>query len=102
MSDISNRELREVLISVKDSNIAQTASLKECISNNSVNIKQLNDNQVFHNKELIKFNLTLETWSKLLPKFAKWGVIVIFILLSIILVMSGYKFLWEVILGWIS
>jgi len=84
MSDISNRELKETLI-----------ELKEFIKQTNVNVTKLNDNQIFHNQELIKLNEHLKVWTTLGNKLIPKIVWLITVLIAIILFMAGYTFLFD-------
>ena len=87
MNDVSNRELKEAIVDLRD-----------FIKQTNVNVTKLNDNQIFHTTELERLNNTLKVWSdianKLMPKVV-WAFIV---LIAIILFMSGYTFLIDKIL----
>ena len=88
MEDISNRDLKDFL---KE----QNNSLKQFIEATAVNVKQLNDNQVAHSKELLKTNQIMETWSGIINQAMPKMVWLVLGLISIILIMSGYTFLFD-------
>ena len=85
MDDISNRDLKDFL---KE----QNSSLKHFIEATAVNVKQLNDNQVAHSKELLKTNQIMETWAKIINKVMPKMIWLILILIGLILAMAGYDF----------
>ncbi len=82
MSDISNRELKEAVVDLRDF-IRQT----------NTNVSKLNDNQIFHNNELEKLNSHFAVWGKIANKLVPKIVWAFIVLIAIILFMSGYTFL---------
>ena len=93
--DISNREIKETIQEMRASFKEQNDSLRYFIEQTNVNVKSLNDNQLFHNQEMVKLNNKLELWAKLTSGLIPKVVWIILILIAIILFMAGYTFLFE-------
>jgi len=78
-NDISNRELKEVLVGMKDSFREQNDSLKSFINQTNVNITQLNDNLTWHNSKSVENNTKMQTHLLLIAKLGKWFLIALFV-----------------------